>query len=238
MLVFDVFAAFKPAIPSFQPYVWDPALANLDRLLHFGNDPWEWLHALPFRDQLTSILDWAYVQWYLTVTLVLSGVLLFAEMRARVLFFIGFALLWSVGGSLVGTLLASGGPVYFAEFTGDAARFDALLSYLGEAAPTATVLQDLLWNAYLSVDEDVAFEGISAMPSLHVATAAYFACWGFRVGRVWGVVGALYTGVILVGSVHLAWHYAIDGYAGIALGWAFAAIPGRWTGRARDRRGG
>ena len=38
--------------------------------------------------------------------------------------------------------------------------------------------------------------------------------------------------IILIGSVHLAWHYAVDGYAGILLAAAFWLIAGAIAGRA------
>ena len=42
----------------------------------------------------------------------------------------------------------------------------------------------------------------------------------------------VYGAVILVGSVHLGWHYAVDGYAGIVMAmvawWLAGPIVARW----------
>jgi hypothetical protein len=44
----------------------------------------------------------------------------------------------------------------------------------------------------------------------------------------------IFAGLILVGSVHLAWHYAVDSYAGIliaVLSWWIAGQLARWNMR-------
>jgi hypothetical protein len=89
--------------------------------------------------------------------------------------------------------------------------------------------QKALWSLYLSDTPGIA-KGISAMPSLHVAIAALNAIVLYKFSKAAGVFGLLYLAVILVGSVHLGWHYAIDGYLSIlavaviwwATGWALA----------------
>lgn len=217
MIMADVYAAFKPAIPSFHPYTWDPFLADVDRWIHLGRPPWSWLHALPVRDSLFMALDRVYVHWFGFMAVVLVLVLTAAPLTLRLRFFFGFLLLWMLGGTVFGTLMASGGPVYYHEFTGDSLRFSPLLDYLDGVAPLGRHLQALLWDAYVTPGEGFPFEGISAMPSLHVAVAAYFTVWGWRVGRVWGSLLTVYTVVIFLGSVALGWHYAIDGYAGAIL---------------------
>ncbi len=80
-----------------------------------------------------------------------------------------------------------------------------------------------LWKNYETGHGVV--NGISAMPSMHVGTSVLFALLGFASGHRW--IGWLLSGfafLIFVGSVHLAWHYAIDGYAG-----ALVAVFGWWA---------
>jgi hypothetical protein len=222
--MFDAFAAFKPAIPDFHEYSWDPLLADADQALHLGAAPSALLARLPGWESLVGLLDRAYVRWYEVMTLTLLGVLALARSRARLQFFTGYVTLWILGGTVMGTLMASGGPVYYERFTGDAARFAGLFGSLDTAAPLARTLQENLWTAYVTPGGAFPFEGISAMPSLHVAVAAYFAAWAWRWGWLAGGIATLWTMIILVGSVALGWHYAIDGYAGVlialAIHWA------------------
>ncbi|MBT8488252.1 MAG: phosphatase PAP2 family protein, partial [Gemmatimonadetes bacterium] len=218
-LMFDAFGAFKPEISQFRPYELDPWLAEIDRVVHLGQDPWLWLHAIPLRDALTAVLDQLYVRWYGVIGTVTLGVIVFGRLGARVRFLFGYVVLWSVAGTLLAILLASGGPVYFGGLAGDSERFASLLTYLDTAAPLARRLQADLWLAYVDPDVEMTFGGISAMPSLHVGVAAYFAFWARRAAWWAGLITSVWAGGILLGSVHLGWHYAIDGYLAIALAW-------------------
>ena len=71
------------------------------------------------------------------------------------------------------------------------------------------------------------------VPSLHVAVAAYLACVALDT-RWWAIrlLGMAYAFVILVASVVLGWHYAVDGYAGALGAWAIWWAVGRWLARA------
>ncbi|WP_395400070.1 phosphatase PAP2 family protein [Pseudoduganella sp. UC29_106] len=53
-------------------------------------------------------------------------------------------------------------------------------------------------------------------PALHVASSALIALLGWRVNRALGVAGTIFALLILIGSVHLGRHYALDGYVGAA----------------------
>ena len=156
-------------------------------------------------------------------------------------FFLTFILSWALLGSLGGTLLSSTGPVFYGEVTGLPSPYVPLLDYLRSLNQTGDFslieVQDWLWQVYQGGDV-AEFSGISAMPSMHVAMVTIFALLGWRVHWAIGTVLTLFAMIILVGSVHLAWHYAVDGYAGIigaCLIWALVgAVLRRHSAFAED----
>ncbi len=75
------------------------------------------------------------------------------------------------------------------------------------------------------------FRGISAMPSVHVAMAVLLALIGWARHPLAGTALTAYAVVILIGSVVLGWHYAIDGYVGGLMAFAIwrlsaVVVPG------------
>ncbi len=113
------------------------------------------------------------------------------------------------------------------------------LSGVNETYPLIALrVQSYLWAGHVSPAPQ-AVEGISAMPSLHVATPVLFSLLGWRAHRWLGVAYTAYAVIVLLGSVHLGWHYAVDGYAsiilvpviwkasGAAVDWYYQRIPGQ-----------
>lgn len=92
------------------------------------------------------------------------------------------------------------------------------------------VAQDILWKDYASGALDVG-NGISAMPSLHVGGATLCALLGCRTNERLGIALGAYAVILMIGSVHLGWHYAIDGYVAVlgtlAIWWAVGAVLSR-----------
>lgn len=117
-------------------------------------------------------------------------------------------------------VLPSAGPVFYAQLgLGD--QFAAM-----PVQPWVASARDYLWADYLAGGGKPG-GGISAMPSVHVAMVL----WVALVVRAYfprlQSLAWIYFAAILVGSVHLGWHYAVDGIVSIAIAliaWAVAPI--------------
>ncbi len=234
-IVMSTFTYLKFVIPFIQPFHLDPLLADWDRALHGGQDPWQLLQPVLGHPYVSSALNLVYHSWFF----VMFGVLLWqsgslSQPRLRMRYLLTFMLLWALLGNLAATLLSSAGPVYFARVTGLADPFAPLMAYLHDAGGVAWLpalqVQDMLWQGYLGRSVQLGL-GISALPSLHVATSFSFALLGFAVDRRLGIVFSIFTFLILIGSVHLGWHYAIDGYAAILAAWLIWLGVGWLLGR-------
>ena len=217
----SVFTGFKTMIGVINPFAWDAAFETWDRWLHFGWHPWEILHPLLAFPWVTSAINIVYNFWLVALYLVLFWqAFTTRDPRLRLQFFLAFVLTWALLGSLLATLLSSGGPVYYGRLTGLPDPFVPLTDYLHAANEVGVVwalkVQDGLWQAHMTGAYDLG-RGISAMPSIHVATVVLFALLGWRVDRRLGIAFTVFAVVIMIGSVHLAWHYAIDGYLSAVL---------------------
>ncbi len=211
------FFAFKGSIPEVSPFAWDIRFMEWDRLVHLGIHPWVALQPLLGYPIVTKAIDMTYYFWFPVVNLTVIWQAWHGdrESDSRSQYLLTFAFCWILLGIVAATLLSSAGPVYFTPVTGAPDPYVPLMDYLrsvdAEYSLRTFWAQDLLWQSYIDPSTP-AIEGISAMPSMHISMVVLTALLGFRV-RPW--VGWAYTGfavLILLGSVHLAWHYAIDGY--------------------------
>lgn len=215
---FSVFSEAKRAIPRWHPYTMDPALAEVDRVLHFGRHPWEILHPILSSPLAVRFLDGIYEAWYVVVLGVFVWQAWSRDRALRAQFLTAFFLTWALLGSALATLFASGGPVYYGRMTQLPDPYAPLFAHLRSLPqpPMALHLQDALWQAHVRPVDTLA-AGIAAMPSLHVAMTVLLAIVGCRTHRVLGIALVGFALATQVGSVYLGWHYAIDGYLSILL---------------------
>ncbi len=223
----------KPLIPAIKPFQWDETFMALDRTLHFGFDPWVLLQPILGYDAVTFGINILYNFWFLALfgTFVWFGL----SRRAGVVrsqFFLAYMLTWWMGGGLMAVYFSSAGPVYYSNIGLSPDPFVPLMDYLKDVHTRLPIwslnTQQILWDGYTGKSQAI---GISAFPSMHNATSLLFALAAFRFSRVAGYLFAIYCAVILVGSVHLGWHYAVDGYAGLLLAavcWWIAGVFARW----------
>lgn len=212
------FSQFKNMIPLMQPFVWDQFFVDLDRALHFGRLPHEWLlpvlgwhYSISFFTGLYNI--WLFMMYFVLVI----ACFLRPGQEVRMQFLIAFVLTWVIGGNLMATIFSSVGPVYLWPL-GLGETYLPLMRHLQDHADTGalTVIntQALLWMWYSG---EASLNAISAFPSMHVASSTLMAIFAFRWSRLAGIVLSLFALGIMIGSVLLAWHYAVDGYVGAAI---------------------
>lgn len=233
------FTLLKAAIPRINPYSWDPTFAALDRSIHFGTTPWELLQPILGRPEITWIIAWLYGFWFFALALVWTWqAFSLRDSRMRLRFFYSLLLIWILFGAAAATGFASGGPCFYGSLVAGPNPFEAMMTYLhavnAERPISAIWAQNMLWDSYL--DRDVRLGGgISAMPSIHVAMALLFVLVTWNAHRWAGWLALAYFAVILIGSVHLGWHYAIDGYAMIpgvlAIWWVVGKLVAGGTNR-------
>lgn len=242
-IALSVYTSIKSAIPLLVPFHMDQPLAQLDASLHGGRQPWEWLQPVLGSPPVTSAIATCYHLWFVAMYV---GIFWQAFSRRdpvlRQQFLLTFVLVWVVLGNVAALLLSSAGPVYYQLVTGHAENpYAPLLSYLHDVDRVrpllALDLQAKLWTAYQN--GGIGFgSGISAMPSIHNAMVwlLAFLCW--RTHRLLGVVATLFALLVFLGSVHLAWHYAVDAYVAVLGTWLIWWSVGRWLSMSRSNASG
>lgn len=231
-----MFIGFKGSIALLNPFAWDERFMRLDQLIHLGHDPWRLLHLLAGNAAATGMLDLLYYVWF---PVKIVGVLWFAWMAdgpERRHFFLAFFLVWIVLGNVAALIFSSAGPCYFDLATGGLGPYGELMEYLrgvdAVQGLTALEIQTGLRESF-TANEISPAGGITAMPSIHVALPFLFALATWQRNRVIGWLFVAFGAVTLMGSVHLGWHYAVDGYASIIgvvlIWWVTGKIVRRWS---------
>lgn len=213
----SIYSSFKTEISNLIPFWLDYPLYQLDRIIFLGNDPWRLIQSILGDPNITRVIDYLYHPLWI---LLLSFTVLFHalgrhSLEARLRFFLGYLITWAVLGNALATILSSAGPCYFEKITGQTTQYAELMEYLYSIeidgiALTAIMLQEKLWNGYINSYLYYG-GGITAMPSLHVATTLLFALSMRNIYPIMEKGLYIYTFIIWIGSIHLGWHYAADG---------------------------
>lgn len=218
MLFGGAFTSVKNTLVIWQGgFHFDPLFADIDARLHFGADPWRLVTPLMESAAARIFIGYNYgIVWFLVgfggVFFVASSPKA-ASVRSRYL--VSFMLVWVLLGNVLAGMFMSAGPAFYAQVSGDSARFAGLAAFLRESAALgdATGLyQDYLWRMFESGQAGFA-SGISAFPSVHVGLVVMNTLFAWDANRKLGWVMIAYSLLIMASSVGLGWHYAIDGYA-------------------------
>jgi hypothetical protein len=229
-----VYAIFKYNIPVIAPFSWDTTFEAWGRTLHLGFLPWQWLEPYLSNVPVTVLLSvnyfiWAAVLWGMAVALGFSG--RNDELRTR--FFLTFMLTWSIGGTVIAILFSSAGPCFWQQLHLPGNPYAGIMENLQKAnavVPLGVIEeQNTLWMGY---SKHTLIAGISAMPSMHNATALLLALTALHLGRSLSILLWCHCILVFLGSIWLGWHYSIDAYAAFAITsffwWASKPIAARW----------
>jgi hypothetical protein len=193
----------KPLLNYYVAFWADPVLARFDRLLFFGHEPWTlltWLNSF-------AMAIFYHRAWFAMMIVTLLVVLSRPSSPQKSAVMMTYFLLWSVVGPVIHVLMPAAGPVFFAKL-GYGDRFAGI-----QIPPEMTEVSDYLWRVY-QTDHFGPGSGISAMPSLHIATTAWMVLAIYTLARKWTWAVTVPGVLIFLLSISLGWHYAADGIVG------------------------
>ncbi len=220
VVFYDIFTVMKNNMQYANNYNWDEGLANIDKYLHMGNDAWV-IYSKDFAVHNIYLIDFIYVfVWGLIIIGVVVHCILFEkdkDFRSR--FLLSYAFVWIFLGNIVAVIFLSAGPIYYDNFNTELSRFSDLIAYQESAGFSETNIariQAFLLEAHNSGQSHFG-SGISAFPSLHVATAALSMFYFLRKSKIMFFMSLLFLIIIQFTSVLSGYHYAIDGYFSIMI---------------------
>lgn len=210
------------------PRTWDAQLLRLDRALHFGISPSLFLLELFKSPASYRAIDFYYAVLYGIIVVTYPSLFVaIAGKHLRHAFATAFVLVMILG--WIGyAALPSWGPVFI-----QPQEFEASLRYM----PMTVRIQSQLFEETSSLvrnplgERTIVYGGIAAFPSLHVAILTLFALVSRRISRGWFKVNVLLILFMILGSVVTGYHYLIDAYAGLILGWGAFRIGDFWVKR-------
>lgn len=218
------FMWIKPEVTAVSPFWADQLFADMDHAI-FGMDPWRLFEGIDL-----TFHAWAY-SFFWAVAIMATLIWLFAKRpsRERSTALLSYFTLWSLFGPIGQLLGSAAGPIFYSRIgLGD--RFAGLEANIPVVTQKISVY---LWELHTGGELGVG-AGISAMPSLHIATVTWITLSFLGLKSRLAPLTALFALYIFALSVALGWHYAVDGLFGALGALASHAVCRAWL-RRRER---
>lgn len=207
----------KTAIPLVVGYSWDGFWANADRLI-FGDDVWRISRAI-FGNSASRFWEWWYaVAWGCAFLLTTNFVALLGRRATVGIFFTALTGAWLIGGCFLAYAFSAAGPVFAPIFEPTLAqRFGPLQQLLNDTLGNRSIAlaQHYLLDAARETHVAAKGGGISAFPSMHIATVTIYVL--AARGTKWLIPAIGFWLMIFIGSAYFGFHYWIDGIVGAAV---------------------
>jgi hypothetical protein len=217
------FTVYKSAVIGADGYTFDAMFIAWDRLFFAGNDAWVVTHAIFDTAEATEWIDFLYHPTFYPMLLAYLLATTSTGLPAlRKTYILSYLAGWVVIGMVGAGLLDSAGPVFDGVLFGDGSTFkplnDRLQAQLAEGGGPVTSYRIRQYLLMLEQAGDIRFGGgISAMPSMHMVLVFLWVFPAWNIHRTFGIIMALYAGIIWIGSVHLGWHYFVDGLVSLVI---------------------
>ena len=234
------FTVHKGTVVGSGGYGFDAMFIAWDRAIFAGNDPWVLTHAILPSAFATKVIDIIYHPAFLPM--VLGYILCVAAQgkpALRYTYMTAYLASFVLIGMISASALHSAGPIYDGTLFGDGETFQPLVGRLSAQNEIAGPFSAVFAQGYLlqlnELNSSGLGGGISAMPSMHIVLAFLWVFAAFHLNRTLGIVVTIYALIIWFGSVHLGWHYFVDGLVGViilALIWYVAGRSFGLYGRA------
>ena len=207
-LFLTMFTNLKQIIPTINPFSWDQKFMMIDFIIHGGHHPWELIQLFLGYPFVTNAIDLIYLSWFYILFFIVGWMGFSRRRKLRAKFFLSIMITWILLGTILGIIFSSAGPCYYKNITGDGSIYHPLMDYLKRTHEQkflfAFKFQGDLWESYKNNYVGI-FSGISAMPSIHVATTVIFSLVGWKIRPLLGFAFIFDALIIQVGSIHLGW---------------------------------
>lgn len=230
------FTVYKGSAIGANGYGFDATFISWDQAIFGGYHAWEWTHSIFSTPEATKWIDFLYhPAFYPMLIGFFYCTVAHSYKELRHTYIVSYLASFLIIGMIMANALHSAGPVFDGVFYGDGSTFAPLIDrrieqLSGESGPvTSAALINYL--STLNQNGEIRMgAGISAMPSMHIVLVLLWLFPAWHLNKYLGVLLAFYTAIIWVGSVHLGWHYFVDGLVSLVVVSVIWRIAGHITG--------
>jgi hypothetical protein len=218
-IVATSFTIYKSSVVGSNGYTFDSLFSSWDQII-FGRAPWILTHHIWSSPTATIVLDALYHPLFLPMLLGYALAMVTRGKKSlRYTYICTYLISYLVVGMILANFLPSAGPIYDGELYGDGNIYKPLIERMSDINENSHSLSSASARDYLLATHRLGIVnfggGISAMPSMHIVFTLLWVISSWHLSKWAGLACTAYGFLIWATSIHLGWHYFVDGLISI-----------------------